>query len=54
MTTCEQCIESMKSIAVQICMLISFQLCYRVSERGIALLLCFLETRYFLARFFLS
>ena len=44
-TAREQSVESMKLIAVQICMFISFfQLCYRVSERGISLLLCFLKT----------
>jgi hypothetical protein len=41
----EQSVESMKPIAVQICMFLSFfQLCYRVSERGMSLLLSFLKT----------
>ena len=36
--------ESMKPIAIQICMFLSFfQLCYRVSERAISLLLLFLK-----------
>ena len=44
-TAFEQSAESMKPIAVQICMFLSFfQLCYRVSERGISLLLSFLKT----------
>lgn len=41
----EQAVESIKCIAVQICMFLSFfQLCYRVSERAISLLLSFLKT----------
>ena len=41
----EQPVEGMKAIAIQICMFQSFfQLCYRVSDRAISLLLSFLKT----------